>query len=101
MSCSPGALLLSDRPRFGCRLRIDFEAGALQVGQEQFGYDLLRRRKDQCTDRDEVALSPRHLDLSNAAPRFIGLHEASVAEDIVKVVIGWKLDFSAFQAISR
>ena len=86
----------------GCRLRIDFEVGALQVGLEQFGYDRVRRRKDQGAERDHVGLSPRHLDLSNAAPRFISIHEASVAEDVVKVVVGWKLDFSAFQqTISR
>ena len=65
------------------------------------GTTVSRRRKDQGAERDHVGLSPRHLDLSNAAPRFVSIHEASVAEDIVKVGVGWKLDFSASQTISR
>src|SRR5437879_6441344 len=101
MPSSPRASALNNRRRLGCRLRVDFEVGALQVGLEQFGYDRVRRRKDQGAERDHGGLSPRHLDLSNAAPRFISIHETSVAEDIVKVVVGWKLDFPAVQTISR
>src|SRR5260370_2894644 len=100
MLSSPRASALNNMRRLGCRLRIDFEVGALQVGLEQFGYDRVRR-KDQGAERDEVALPALHFDLSNAAPRFVGIHEASVAEDVVKVVVGWKLDFSASQTISR
>src|SRR6266576_1238690 len=99
MSCSPCALLLSNRRGFGCRLCIDFEVGSRQGGQNLFGYNLLRG-KDQGAERDE-SLPALQFDLSNAAASLIGLDKARIAEHVVEICVWRQLDLSGDQALSR